>query len=81
MLEITTRTVEANTTMLDRATQAMDKLEEAVERQMLTQQAMLARLEASPCVMQSALSDETKRKLQDAREAAARRGQGIAKPS
>jgi hypothetical protein len=81
MVEVTTRSVEANTTMLDRATRAMDKLEEAVERLMLTQQAMLARLEASPCVMVGVLSDETKRKLQEAREAAERRVQGVAKGS
>ena len=70
IVEGTTKAVVANTQMLDRTAQAIDKLESAVEVSLRTQQGIMSRIETSPCLMAVALSEETKERLSVAREAA-----------
>ena len=70
IVENTTEATVANTQMLERTAQAIDKLESAVEISLRTQQGIMARMETSPCLMAVALSEETKERLSVARDAA-----------
>ncbi len=70
IVEGTTQAVVANTQMLERTAQAINSLESAVEQSLRTQQGIMARIEASPCLMSVALSKETQDRLAAAREAA-----------
>jgi hypothetical protein len=56
--------------MLERTAGAIDKLEQAVEQSLRTQQTMMARMEATPCLMASSLSKESTERLKAARRAA-----------
>ena len=70
IVQETTTAVVANTEMLSRTASAIAKLELAVEQSLNTQQLIMTRIEASPCLMVAALSQETKDRLVAAREAA-----------
>ena len=67
VVESTSTALTANTQMMEKVSVSVDKLETAVEHSMHTQQAMLTRMESSPCLLTSSLSEETKRRLAEAR--------------
>lgn len=64
IVEETTRAVAANTIMLERTATAIGKLEAAVELSLHTQQGIMARIDASPCLMVKLLSKESKDRLE-----------------
>ena len=70
VIESTTAALVDNTQMMERAASSIDKLESAVERSLHTQETMLIRMETSPCLMEKSLSEETQRRLAQARAAA-----------
>jgi len=70
VVESTSNALTANTQMMDKVSSSIDKLESAVERSMHTQETMLIRMETSPCLMEKSLSEETQRRLAQARAAA-----------
>lgn len=70
IVEDTTKAVSANTQMMERTANAIDRLEAAVEASLHTQDVILARIETSPCLMSTALSKETQDRLTQARDAA-----------
>lgn len=65
IVENTTATIAANTEVMNRAANAIDKLEVAVEQSQQSQVAILARIEASPCLMRAVFSKETAGILDD----------------
>jgi hypothetical protein len=73
IVEQTSVAITANTQMLERTATAIDKLEKAVEHSLRTQDTLMARMEAAPCLMEAALSEETRDRLATARETARKR--------
>lgn len=73
IVERSVASLQANTTMMERAASAIEKLEDAVEHSLHTQELIVAKMETSPCLMASALSDETKQRLHAAQQAAVER--------
>ena len=69
-VENTTKIVAANTVVMERTAMAIDKLEAAVEASLRTQQGIIARVEASPCLMSTVLSEESKGRIAAAKRVA-----------
>jgi hypothetical protein len=77
IVESTTDAISGNTRMMEKTAAAIDKLEAAVERSLETQNVIMTRMETSPCLMASVMSDETTRRLEEARKAALAKAKAI----
>ena len=70
IVDNTSTAIAANTAMLERTSGAIGSLEQAVEKSLHTQEAILNRIESSPCLMEREFSQETRDRLARARQAA-----------